>query len=464
MKRPRLQSRKIVRLLVLLAVAAGAGEARAQYGALLAGAGAVNRSFGGVATASPLSAAGAMFWNPATLPGLGCTQMEIGAELLFVDSTVSSSLPAGAFGPFGPPVPLAGRTRSDSSVFPLPTLALAYVPEGSDFSFGLGIFAVAGFGVDYAGSLTNPLLTAPAPNGLGFGPIYSDFQVLQIAPAVAYKLTDRLSVSAGPTIDLATLRADPGLFAPPDDANGDGFPTYPRASHGRTVWGAGFIVGVYYQADGWAVGASFKSPQWLDTFRLNSTDELNRPRELRLHTDLPMIVSAGASFSGLDRWVFGVDVRYVDYDDTAFVGESGTTPAGAIKGLGWRSIWAVALGAQYRPTDSLSVRLGYSWNENPVPSSLSMINTVSPVIFQNTISAGVSWDLTEDLTVSATYLHGFDNAITGPYLTLAGPVPGSSVRSSVFADSLVIGATLRFGGPAHAGPRCVAQGSVVQPE
>jgi hypothetical protein len=70
------------------------------------------------------------------------------------------------------------------------------------------------------------LLTAPPPNGIGFGPIYSDYQVLQIAPAVAYQVTDR--VAAGPTVDLATLRVDPGFFAAPDNANGDAAPTYPR--------------------------------------------------------------------------------------------------------------------------------------------------------------------------------------------------------------------------------------------
>src|SRR5262245_53818544 len=143
MNRSRLPATSVLWCLGLFLAANGAGKARAQYGAVLSGAGAVNRSFGGVATAAPLSPAGAMFWNPATLPGLGRTQMELGAELLFPNSAVSSSLPAGAFGPSRPPVALSGRSTSDSSIFALPTLALAYLPEDSDFSFGLGLFAMA---------------------------------------------------------------------------------------------------------------------------------------------------------------------------------------------------------------------------------------------------------------------------------------------------------------------------------
>src|SRR5205085_1011639 len=103
-----------------------------------------------------------------------------------------------------------------------------YLPEGSPVSFGLGIHAVAGFGVDYPGSRFNPLLTPPPPAGVGVGPVFSQYQVLQITPAAAYQVTDRLSVAAGPIVDLAYLQVDPGLNAAPDDANGDGFASFPH--------------------------------------------------------------------------------------------------------------------------------------------------------------------------------------------------------------------------------------------
>jgi long-chain fatty acid transport protein len=431
----------------MLALALAAGRAPAQYGAILSGTGAVNRSFGGVATATPLSAAGALYWNPATMPGLDRSQLEGAAETIFPHTSVTSSLPAGSFGPLGPPVGLVGRSRSDANLCAIPTLAVAYLPEDSPWSYGLGLFALAGFGVDYPGSATNPLLTPMPPNGVGFGPIYSDFQCLQIAPAVALKLTDNFAVAAGPTLDIASLRVAPGLFAAPNDANGDGFFTYPDASHGRVAWGAGFTVGAFYQEQTWAVGASFRSPQWFNSFRFNSTDELGRPRELAFRLDLPMIVSVGASYTGVESWVFGVDVRYIDYSSTKGLGESGVAPNGAVRGVGWESIWAVALGAQYQLSDEVKLRAGYSWNDNPIPDRVSALNTVAPVILEHVLYTGASWDVTPDFTLSVAYLHGFRNAITGPVLTAAGPVPGTSVRNSAAADVLVIGATVKFGGP-----------------
>src|SRR5262249_54529231 len=152
--------------------------------------------------------------------------------------------------------------------------------------------------------------------------------------------------------------------------------TYPQATHSQATWGGGFIIGTYYRADTWAAGASFKSPQWFDTFRFNSSDQLGRPRTLTFDLELPLIVSVGASYTGLDRWFFGIDLRYLDFRDADGFGDRGFSPQGALRGVGWRSIFAVAAAAQYQLTDHASLRLGYSWNENPVPNSQSGVNVV----------------------------------------------------------------------------------------
>ena len=101
------------------------------------------------------------------MPGLGRSELEADAELLFPRTAVTSSVSAGALGPGIPPVGPAGRTDSDTGAFALPTIGLVYLPEDSPLGFGLGVFALAGFGADYAGSNSNPLLTAPPPHGIG---------------------------------------------------------------------------------------------------------------------------------------------------------------------------------------------------------------------------------------------------------------------------------------------------------
>ena len=448
-----MKSRRIgARLLILLAAwavfAASAGTASAQSGAYLHGAGAINRSMAGASTAAPLSAAGALYWNPATLSGLPRSELEAGAELLFVHSSVESSIAPGSLAPGFPPVNLAGRTSSDTGVAPLPTIGLAIVPEDSPLSYGLGIFAVAGFGVDYAGTATNPALSARPPVGVGFGPIYSNLDVLQVAPAVSLQVTDRISVGVGPTLNLARLRIDPFLLASPDNGNGDPFYTYPPGSHDSTTWGAGFDVGAYYRGDEWSFGASYRSPQWFDTFTLNSQDEAGRARRLRYGLDLPAIISLGTAYTGLERWLFAADVRYFNYSGAKGIGDGGYQADGAARGPGWNSIFSVALGTQYQWSDALSLRAGYCWNQNPAPDSEATINIVSPAIIEHTVSVGASLALTSDLSASFAYLHGFENSMAGPINVFPrGAIPGSSVVNSASFDSVVASLNLKFGGP-----------------
>jgi long-chain fatty acid transport protein len=413
-------------------------------GLVLPSVGPVNRSMGGAAVAAPLDAIGATYWNPATITGLESSQMDFGIELIYPRSTLSSVVEAGALGPGIPPVTLAGSSRSDSGVSPLPTFGLVYKPCESDWTYGLGIFTIGAFGANYPGSISNPILTAQPPRGVGLGPVSSQLFVLQIAPTVAYQLTDHLSIGFSPNVDLASITLDPDVFASPDDANGDGFPTYPPATHSRMHWGAGFQVGAYYTWESWGFGASFKSPQWFETFRYQAADELGRPRNLKLRFDYPMIVSLGAAYSGFDRFLLALDIRYVNYRDTKGFGPAGFDATGAVTGVGWDSVVLVAAGVQYRLSEAVSLRMGYTFNTNPIPDAVTSFNAAAPTIYEHVLYAGASYQLTGALALSLSYFHVFGNSITGPIVGPRGPIPGTSVTSKAEADALTFGVTLRF--------------------
>src|SRR5215471_16743720 len=171
--------------LALVAAAALALPARAEIGFLLTGVGPVNRSMGGASVAAPLDATGALYWNPATLSGLPRSEIDFGLELLYSSSVLSSEVAPGSFGPGLPAGPLAGSTRGDAGAFPLPSFGFSYHAEETPLTFGLGVFAVGGFGSNYPASLTNPILTPQPPLGFGLGAISSELLILQVAPAVS---------------------------------------------------------------------------------------------------------------------------------------------------------------------------------------------------------------------------------------------------------------------------------------
>ena len=431
-------------LLAALILGISSTSAEAQFGPVMTGVGPINRSMGGASTAAPLSASGALLWNPATLSRLKRSELDVGGELLFPHASVSSSVPANTFGPGFPPVDLSGRTTNENAVFALPTIAMAYRPENSPFTLGFGAFAIAGFGLDYAGSTSNPVLTPPPPVGLGFGPIFSQYQVMQIAPALVYDVDDRLSISFSPLLDIGSVQLDPAVFAAPDDANGDGFATYPSGTHSRQSWGAGFSLGAYYQLDDWGFGASYKSQQWFQPYLFNTANEIGIPQTTELSLNLPAIVSLGTSYQGIDRWLLAADLRYLDYNSTAGFGDAGFSSTGALRGVGLKSIFALALGTQYQLTDAMTVRMGYSWSENPVTSSQVSANVASPLVIQNMISTGASYQVTDAFSISLAYTHAFENSVSGPIVLPLGAIPGTTIESSASVDMVLAGATIRF--------------------
>ena len=437
-----------VRIAVLTLVLAIVCEqsAHAQFGALFSGVGPVNRSMGGASTAAPLDTLGAFQWNPATITALP-SSADFGLELLFPRSELASTVAPGALGGGFPPVTLSGSSESTRGVFPMPSFGVVYQPsDDSPVSFGLGVLSVGGFSANLPGSTSNPILTAPPPNGLGVGPIFSQYQLMQMTPTIAYRVTEGFSIGVSPIISLGGISVDPGFLASPDDANGNGQATYPALTHGIYQWGAGAQIGAFYMTENsWQFGASVKSPQWFQNFTYNSRDENGAPRNVQIGVDVPMIVSIGAAYSGFDRFVLAVDGRWLNYSDTRGFAETGFDATGAVRGLGWKDVWALATGVQYQVSDGLSLRMGYSFNTNPIDDDVAFFNIMSPLVIQHTLSAGLSFCVTPSFKISAAYNHYFENSVEGPMISPTfGPLAGTSVKGTASADSVTVGASFAF--------------------
>lgn len=433
------------RILATLVLAGFVGSFANGQGIVLPGAGPINRSMGGAATAAPIDAAGALLWNPGSITALGSSQMMFGAEFLYTRTTLESSLPADAFGPGLPAGPVAGSSDSHSGVPVLPTIALVFSDPDSDFAYGLGVFTIGGFGVNYSASNSNPLLTPQPPNGFGIGNGYSRLSLLQIAPTVAVKLTDRLSVGFAPTVTMGDLALAPALFAAPDNADG-GLPTYSDAHNGRWRYALGFQVGVYLETmSGWNFGASFKSKQWFEEFEFQSTGETGAPRTIRAKPEYPMILSLGTSFTGFDGWVSAVDVRYVDYSNASVFGDDAAFQAdGSVPGLGWQSTVGVALGLQREFANGVSLRAGYDFGESPISDDKTGFNVLSSALWNHAVSTGATVPVTSALSMSLAYVHVFEASSKGAIQTPAGPIPGSSVEITQVSDTLSMGFDVKF--------------------
>jgi long-chain fatty acid transport protein len=234
---------------------------------------------------------------------------------------------------------------------------------------------------------------------------------------------------------------DPAPFAVPNSNN-----TYPSADHADEAWGFGAQMGVLYQgANGWSFGASYKTTQFFEDFEWNSADQNGLPRKLKFSLDFPSIASLGAAYTGLDKWTFAADVRYIDYENTDGFDKGGFASTGAVSGFGWDSIFVVALGTQYQVSDRFLVRAGYSYNSNPIDDSDTFFNVAAPAIIQHHIAGGFTYKVRDNFMLDASFTYGFENSISGPLVNPSiGNVPGSSVESEMSTWSIVFGLRINF--------------------
>jgi long-chain fatty acid transport protein len=388
----------------------------------------------GVSTATPIDALGALYWNPAAIGRLGRNEASIGGAFVYPELYLSSSRPAPLQGG-----PVSGRTRSDSG-FPLvPSLGVvSKLDEESPFTFGTGLIALGGGGVNFPGDANNPILSPTGPFGqFVLGPTFANMQLLQINPTVAYQVTDRLAVGVGPTVDITFVSFDPAYFAPPNRIPGQPN-TFLTATDSRPFWGGGVRAGLVYSlTETLDIGFGYTSPQWLETWKFNTRDNLGNAQTLSLKATLPAIYSWGIAWRGIDRLTLGVDMRYFDYENTDLFG----TPTDQ-GGLGWDSAFAVALGGNYQLTDRIAVRAGYQYNTNPLENTRALFNIQSPAIIQHTISVGTTLNLTDAMSMSLGYAYGFKNSVTGT----TNFIPNTSVGLEASSHSLLFNLQIKFGG------------------
>ena len=356
---------------------------------------------------------------------------------------MTSALPAGAISGVFPPETRYGVARSDSGVSSNLATGLSFrLSDDSPTTFGLGVFGLVGGNVNFAGSYSTPILTPrQPPNYFGVGPIYANTSFLVIAGTISRQVTDRLSIAGGPMVLTGTTAFNPAFFAPNRSAQ-QILPTFSPGTNGRPFWGAGFQLGLFYNlSDNWNLGFSYKSPMWQERYGFNSSSPNFAPKRIGIQAQVPEILSWGVAYKGIDRALIDVDFRYFDYGNTSLYG---TKPIDG--GLGWQSIFAIAVGGQYQFTEKLTMRAGYLYNVNPVRSTYTLFNIQAPGFLQHMLAIGASYKLTDDINMTLAWTHSFRNAIVGDVFQ----IPGENLKLDAQIDTIVAGLNVQFGAPRKA--------------
>ena len=379
---------RLITVVGLMAVLAGPSRARGQ-GVIAPGAGPINRSMAGASTAAPVDF-GSSYWNPATISGLDRQEFLLG---------LGADLPQ-----HPPPDVPAGRARSTACSR---RRALGHVAErqrrrprtwprarrsgSTTIRPGPSAWASSAWSaaaVNYAGSNPTPLLLASSTAAIVR--VRADLrEPRRSSRSRRWPRTGRRTGSpsaAGPSSRRDRRRFTPAFFAPgPKDQFG--LPTFPAATNSRPFWGAGSSSACSINVnENWNLGFSYKSPIWQERWGVQRGDPRRyRPRRIGVQAQIPAIYLLGRRLQGAAE---DPDRRRPPLLRLRQHRRS-SARASADGGLGWRSVFAVATGAQYQLTDRVTLRGGYLFNTNPIPSTGTLFNVQAPGITQHTLSLGV---------------------------------------------------------------------------
>ena len=402
--------------LTLTALPAWAGN-----GHVLHGIGATNSAMGGAGVALPNDALGALHLNPALLADLEGSHFEFSAAYNEAKNAVESSV-----GPF------SGRTEEAGDTALVPAFGWTHKKSGSNFAYGMGFLGMAGFGADYPQDSTNPLL---APQPQGFGRVYSNYQLMRVPNALAWKINDSLSVGIALNVARAALTANPAGFASPD-CSGPAGPCFVPSVNSDSAWGFGASVGIRYAINPtFAIGAAFNSEMDFEEFEWNSAHanpglpNFGAAREITLQLNFPATFTAGIAITPGDRLAIALDGKMITYEDTEGFAET----------LGFEDINVIALGVQYKATDRFTLRAGYNKSDNPIPAERTFFTVATPAIFEDHYTLGFGFQATDRMQLNATYYQVPENRISGPFVSpVIGPVPGTRVTTEMAMESVVL--------------------------
>ncbi|MFC1569971.1 OmpP1/FadL family transporter [bacterium] len=351
----------------------------------------------------------AVFWNPA-----GITQIEGTSVSLYVTDVIPSATYK------MPDYQIDAATKTNHYLSGALTV---FFDAGSKLKVGFFGDVPAGLGAEWDGK---ELLPFSGMTGVEYEWL-SKIGVIHFGPAIAYQVTDKLSVGA--TVNIAYGMMD--MIRPVDMITAEGLPGEDHVMDAQyteesTGTGFGINAGLLYKASeklqfGAAVKSRVKVGFSGDAENLLMAG-MGAPSKSEIERDItwPLWVAGGLAVKPMDKLTLTADVQWTqwsatedviitDYKDPAW--KMALEQADAHKmNLHWDDQTQIRVGAQYQISDLLALRAGYY--SDPAPGPDKTANILLPSISNDVITVGFGIEKgVIDLDFSFEYIMGSDREI-----------------------------------------------------
>jgi long-chain fatty acid transport protein len=299
-----------------------------------------------VATADNPSA---LYYNPAGITQLEGHHVQFGV-LNYLGITSEYRAPGGR------------KTETKYEITPVPQLYYVFSPKQSALSYGLGIYAPFGLGLEW-----------PEDSGFRTMAIEGRLTFITINPTVAWQVHRTLSIAAGPTINYSRAKLRQGVVVPSSLV---GVMAVPDEFRFRgDDYGFGAHVGMRWEpCEQWAFGVNYRSPT---SMKYEGTTDLTFPTLMgqivvpqtatTAELEFPQNVSFGVSYRPTPNWSIEVAADWTDWSSVGNLVFQGTTDftGGPITlPLNWRASWFYHLGATRTWANGYFASIGYFFSQN----------------------------------------------------------------------------------------------------
>lgn len=347
----------------------------------------LGRAFAGESAVS--EDASTIFFNPAGMTRLQGPEASAGVHLLVPRADLenrgsSVSTPAGTR-------PIGGSDGGNPyDPTPVPNAYFAYPVMGRDLWVGLGVSAPFGLANKYDADWFGR-----------YDSIETDLLTINVAPSVAYKVLDWVSIGGGIDIQYADAKLTNAVFT--------GTPTDAIFDVEGDDWAVGYNVGILFEPlPTTRVGIHYRS-------RIDHTLEgdvklsqggrslSNRPGTADL--DLPDIIAVGFAHDVTPALTVMAEYNWYGWSSFKEIRVKQAGQGDQVVTQDYQDTFSLAVGAQYKLNDEWTVRSGFQYDETPTVDGFR--STRTPDGDRYWLSAGLSYDVSDNFTVDVAYTHVF---------------------------------------------------------
>lgn len=313
-----------------------------------------------------------------------------------------------------------GTVESDRNLFLVPNFAWSKrVRNNPLFDVAaLTVYGNGGMNTSYAGmSRTTGFCAGWGTGVFCNGKTGVDLQQAFISLAMAKKIAPGVSVGVAPIIARQQIKLQGlGMFAgnssDPDNLSNEGI---------DESWGYGLRGGIEVElTPSIRIGVSGNTRIYMEEF--------DRYRGLFAEHgdfDIPATIQGGVAIDISHNLTFMADYKFINYSAIKSISNPSTNqaPLGNANGagFGWDDVGVIKLGLEWRATPDMTLRVGYSHNDNPVQARDVMFNILAPGVVQDHFTAGAEFKLSDKLSlelagayVPESSVKGFENPPGNP--------------------------------------------------